>query len=403
MSLQIIEMILRNQDLPLLEFERQFREHAKGAGFLHAEFRKLYGDFLKVERSIQKKVSSPSASRRENDGGMTDEQIVALRQYPVILRAEPPQKEPNSAVAVAAAAGKERNAKNQKPIHAEVQILSHLMDMIRRGEFKPSGSVVLYIGISKLCCLNCRAMLEVANDVFKDNQINITLQTRGRHDLDFGANWLPPKTFEVGYEAGSEGSSLEEKIGFMSKHRIDALKREKKPSGVSMVAVYSSSDDGDLHLAKISTQKELLKRQLELLQQLQRDDQNITAENVISFINIAIKLHELDRFSLILEEKNVQGFLNDLSSLARGLQEQGLSVAPKIVLKVLQNPHLVGQEMSAHFKHFSLEHSMDVAREAGIAAATGESGRFTPGADAAAAAAVPGGEPHPSKRFAIDK
>lgn len=79
-------------------------------------------------------------------------------------------------------------------VHAEVQMLSHILSTYakRFKEKSEKEPVPIYIGISKLCCLNCRSMVEAANEIFKKENLPVTIFIRGRHDLDFGDNWVCP-------------------------------------------------------------------------------------------------------------------------------------------------------------------------------------------------------------------
>ncbi|AIF80996.1 hypothetical protein I862_02165 [endosymbiont of Acanthamoeba sp. UWC8] len=69
-----------------------------------------------------------------------------------------------------------------KAVHAEMRILSFLLATTSLTNLPD-----IYIGITKLCCHNCRLVLESVNKVLdRDFILN-----RGQHDLEF-KNWEPP-------------------------------------------------------------------------------------------------------------------------------------------------------------------------------------------------------------------
>jgi len=80
-------------------------------------------------------------------------------------------------------------------IHAEVQLLEKIVKLHREDKTLPKE---IKIGISKLCCLHCRIMLNTANDVFNEKEIDSQVSFRGQHDID--STWAPPELFEASYD-----------------------------------------------------------------------------------------------------------------------------------------------------------------------------------------------------------
>ncbi len=91
----------------------------------------------------------------------------------------------------------------QPGVHAEVQLLEKIVSEYEKGSVLPHR---INVGISKLCCLNCRTMLQAANQVFFENDINITLVFQGQHDLSF--KWFPPSLFSKGYDEAVYGNGV---------------------------------------------------------------------------------------------------------------------------------------------------------------------------------------------------
>lgn len=104
-----------------------------------------YGEFTKLHRDFKKLITTLTKTNENNDEFEdTNDEILELRtafnKKPIILKEEP-----------------------ETGIHAEVQLLSHIIKAYtdtnesEKKDFPKS----IYIGISKLCCLQCRHMVSV--------------------------------------------------------------------------------------------------------------------------------------------------------------------------------------------------------------------------------------------------
>jgi hypothetical protein len=248
-----------------------------------------------------------------------------------------------------------------------VQLLSNIVKLLtptldKPAQLKKDVPQKFYVGISKLCCLNCRVMLEVANEVFKENGIQITLETRGKHDLDFA--WIPPKLFEAGYnlERVEDAQTLEQRIGYLTKERVERLKEKNAPTGVGMGASQSSSDDEGVVETNIQERKESLETKLALIQEFQQNfSQQMTTEEIRELLLIALELHKLQRFSDFCKtidptrkpkpETVQKNFANLLQNL---LESKFPALTQEKLLQVMQSATLVGAAVTGYFEGFSL-------------------------------------------------
>jgi hypothetical protein len=89
--------------------------------------------------------------------------------------------------------------KDSEHMHAEMRIISLLEDKLRDKENKYEN----YIGISKLCCLDCHALIYAINKSSYKNKID----TRGAHNVSHHNNWSPPFNISKDLQVPSSGRS----------------------------------------------------------------------------------------------------------------------------------------------------------------------------------------------------
>ncbi|MBP6103535.1 MAG: hypothetical protein KA508_00470 [Gammaproteobacteria bacterium] len=321
------------------------RKHGAVYDYVLGEITWIYRQFLKLEQSI-----------REEE--LTLEQMAALRSEPVVLETE-----------------------TIEGVHAEVKILGHLVSSI--ATMAPVGtqeaSKNIYIGISKLCCLGCRTMIESANELLdceasrdkpyaeqlKDKPL-MKIKTRGQHDLDFD-NWECPSTFRAGYDYSATKSvrarskkavqeTLEFAIGALSKERFDQLKVNTKLTNVRQESEASISDPDDSSKA-IAEKLRTLKQHLVLLESMASHNM----EDVIKATAVAIKLHQMSVFiefyDVIPKTKNVQQMQQKFTDILQSFNREnpGQEVTPEFILIVLKNQELVGKKMSVYFESLKMK------------------------------------------------
>lgn len=311
-------------------------------------FANLIRDLSKLEDGIIKKSNS---AEDPTDAKITDELLTALTKNLTILTDEP-----------------------EKGIHAEVQILSKIVEMINAKALR--GEQEIYIGISKRCCLNCHSMITAANEILKPSKI--TIKTRGTHGLDF--TWKSPKLFSDGYNGNKkkvDKTTLQYLIGKKAKETFDEYVQLEKSK--SEMAASQSDSDFELNLEERGKEKNnLIKQGLILFQQL---DQKRTVQETILEINIALKVYETDEFKKLLEQltstppekeiaKNtfyaIYQHLSELSgasaAAATASSSSSIVLSKAKLLEILKKEAFFG-EMVGYFADLKSEDLLDTAQQ----------------------------------------
>lgn len=313
--------------------------NAAAAGLAYGEWTKIYRDFSKLESSIKAKVQG-YAEQYEDEDLLTQDQLVALKSPYIILK----------------------NEISPGGVHAEVQILSCIIDLIQNEKITvgKESPQTFYIGISKLCCLHCRTMIEATNIVLVKKNIPIILETRGHHDLDFGDKWICPKIFANGYDMDHVNNldPLIDHVGYLAKIQIEELIKEKKPRGISMEANQSASDTDSMGDAARIEILNALKRHLNFVTEL---DQEInTKKTIIDILLIAIDLHNLDSFISLWKEdpahETKQDVINSMFAAvsAEFKSKTNHTITSEELLKILKDSSFVGKDISKYFKNMDL-------------------------------------------------
>lgn len=342
---KVIELLSQQKTLSKDEISAQFRGTKSVALFWVEEFEKLYRDFKKLENSIIKKreeKGSENDAQGSNEINLTQVQFDAIKNNKFKILNQEPSGVP---------AGKENESKSKSTnlkIHAEVQLLSFLIGEIKGGKIAPQE---FYFGISKLCCLNCRIMIESANAVFSadDQYKGFEIITRGRHDIQF-ANWELPNRFKDALNGG-ENETLENKIAKLAKEAGLILENENKPKDIVMQASPSSSDGSFSEYEEdvIEREPSLLER-YNILQIYNEPSKRRTLDAII-------KIHETDIFNNMLNpdtrrqlklEKFIQDMMQELGKLSISITREDLE-------NFLNDSTLAGKEISKYFKEIKAQ------------------------------------------------
>lgn len=159
----IVSESVENESLLNRPFKgRTYKKNPTTTSLIVGEFKRIYRDFRKLENSI--KSQSDTFAKL----------VYAFKNFEILKLSEQPG------------------------IHAEVQLLEKIVGDQATGTELPQE---IHFGISKLCCLHCRIMLQTSNQVFSENNIDLTLFFQGQHDIDF--RWSPPALFRQGYDDGN--------------------------------------------------------------------------------------------------------------------------------------------------------------------------------------------------------
>ena len=251
---------------------RDYKTFAGAAGWLFGEFKLLYRDFRKIEQSVKTELS---------DVFQADYEIIKLA--------------------------------DKTGIHAEAQLLQQILQD-ELNESTELGKVSL--GISELCCLHCRSLLQAANEVLKEEDLGLSFDFEGKHDLSF--QWYCPVLFKAGYEYFSEGNhtaidpimfagwdtlkQIAFKIGHRAAAQETALLLQPAPKAISMLASLSESDEEPTVEEKVRAIRSRLMQKQQMLQALPYE---AVSENMDA-IALGLKLCDIKDFADLIESDNLQ-------------------------------------------------------------------------------------------------
>lgn len=194
---------------------------------------------------------------------------------------------------------------DEKDVHAEMQILSILIQMMENRDPAISDLAKLYIGISKLCCLECYCMLCAANDVLKATSVE--LRFKGAHKESF--NWKFPLNFKM--QPGESDrkskykslkSSNESTFNKIKKIYEEKVNNEKKKENELSKKTYnmrgskSSSEISVTEDDKLLEYKSNLENSLSLLKTYDYDDQNC------KMLKLGLELCEINTFKDLFKD-----------------------------------------------------------------------------------------------------
>lgn len=334
----IAKEVMTFKDPTISEIIKKYSSDFDMASRMYSEFSVLYEDFLKLE-----------------EGLISDEP-----QYKELKKTFEQLSESSIL------------SKEEKGTHAEMQMLAEIIESGQLKKMKPDQRV--YIGISKLCCLGCRCMLEAANDAIKESKF----LTRGRHDIDFPDNWKPPKKLKMGFDAflenemqtklrsaQSKQSIMEEQkkdiafiIGFKGHEAISSCRKvkeeakkvaEEKSDAVSMAASQSDSEPDAKIDHKITNFKQKLSEHLSFIKNIQKSSSD--SKEMVELTEIAINLHELQEFRDLLKRLDNRAGQASLGRAVLGLltyynDKYEKKLNKEILQKIVSIADLVGNELA---------------------------------------------------------
>jgi len=329
-----------------------FGNLSRAAGFAYGEFTLLYRDFVKLERTLSgKKDSRSPVTDVFEDSALEVQAIKAAFKQPAILLKE----------------------ESQKGIHAEIQLLSYFLKK-HQAEKQPRDQAAIphYIGISKLCCLNCRVTFEAANEVFKQQKLPIQFAVRGQHDLDF-AGWKLPDLFVAKKDAGLSSSSsssssqpplmhqLANQIGQLALKNIEKLKQEPKPSGAAQGGSKSDSDNESIEDREINDARKKLANHREFLLFMQQQEPYGSLADALKKADLTEQIFQSEIFKGLYEDnldifpksslsKSFGSILKDINFEKKASE----TISETELLQILQNPYLVGEKIAIPFKNIQL-------------------------------------------------
>ena len=247
-------------------------------------------------------------------------------------------------------------------MHAEMRIIAYL-----REKLKTKTPYQNYIGISKLCCLDCHLFIYAINNIFQ-NKICI----RGAHNVSHGANWnaplnitgkvpnlLPAKVPIDNSKPMTKSNCKEEPFSkkiieiYKETYETQVIKIDgnEKKIGASSVSEYHddslpSSLDNEIQTINIEHEFiEGLQRQKLFLQQLLTIPGIVIDKKVFEVVEKLLKnFNEITIFFKTWKERWLFGFLklfNENQNLKISTNEE-----TKIAISILKNENFVGKLIS---------------------------------------------------------
>ncbi len=315
----------------------EYQAAAGAAGYLFGIFSRLYSDFCKVENAVKRELSK------------------ILKADYLILKTS-----------------------KKSGTHAEVQLLEYILPPLllsaSSDEIKGPKQTIR-LGISKLSCLHCAAMIETANQILESNEITIEFEFPGKHNIDF--QWRSPELFQEGFdsyitllkenEAISNAEDSEEikepldssipfQIGFYTAKQAMRLLDQQKPQHISMTPDISSSDPEITVEEQIQILKTQLEEKLWLLNSLSNTTIKTIEEN-IKAIELVFKLYEINGFIglLLLDPTGIttsiltETFDNIIDELNPADPQKTIEESLLVCLKI---EAFVGVKIAGFFKDF---------------------------------------------------
>lgn len=336
---QIAEEVMDLRDPTISQIVDEHSANFDIASRMYSEFSALFQDFLKLEEALRSD-DLRFDEHKKVFGQLSADHIIS---------------------------------KEEKGTHAEMQLLAEIIEL----ETLSKGKGEIYIGISKLCCLGCRCMLEAANEELKDQDTQFL--TRGRHDLDFQDNWVPPSKLREGFNAhiistnsklrsaqtkSKEISQHQEDIAFkigLKGHQIISSCREAKEQAKTEVkekldadpmrASQSSSDAEYVENNKATKFQQKLSEKLDFIKHLKQQTSG-HFEDSIELVDIAIKLYGLDDFMDF--RKKLCGVTNKeileraIINLINKYKEKYRTILDfETLKKIVEDPMLVEEEIAS--------------------------------------------------------
>ena len=199
--------------------------------------------------------------------------------------------------------------------HAEMQILGKLIEKGIKNR--------VHIGISKLCCVQCKCVLDVAREAF-EQQGHLNLSYKGTHERSFGKNWCFPSSFYGGNNDRLKASIREE--------YWKRIKKEFESTGM-----YNQSEDTDSEQSlsqdssrqKINYQK-CLEENHKIFIEMSVKDKSKTINELLELINLGQSLFFSDtapfKDLFDLDDSNETSVLDRVIFSLSGVYEHNLLI-----------------------------------------------------------------------------
>jgi len=236
-------------------------------------------------------------------------------------------------------------------VHAEMRLLGIVVRQIHEEKIKRGD--VLYIGISRLCCLKCACMLKAAQEQLAT--LEIVLQFPGEHDLEKHWAWNSPAGFPPGiFERADLNSDPTLIVNIVQQARAiyEQKIQTKEVRGTKQERDLSDSS-GDEVEPQLEHLQYLTKKLAAFKAEKKAVGDSETLQQNISMVQLGLLLHETEVFkSLFLKSppsavESAQIFDSLVSQI---FTESPILVADRINLfRFLKTPEFAGRILINYF------------------------------------------------------
>ena len=334
----VILDVLENKPVSIKDYRKRFGKSRKVAWDAYGHFNDLLIKFMKVEEWLTKGAFPLKISP-------FSEETILMQEW-------------------------------EKGVHAEMQILSELVQQIENSEYKQTEDS--YIGISKLCCHHCSIALEATKEVFSSFQLG-KVNYRGAHALEFDENWKLPikfltkKRFESEWEAdentkwtdrGKLFNALSEKFEkFMEDIDKKKSKKSKKKSKEEIEEnegyIYQSGTPSpSIGNSPLSMGVEVYENSLvQILFSLRKnldEESELEKTKIDKTLQIMLNLITIKAFSRLFEVP-IEDPKDIFFSILEKLKQTFPTPTTNELIEILKNEKIVGKKIAKSFLDKNLE------------------------------------------------
>lgn len=344
---------IRSEILP----NHPYIQRRKGLAYLAlGQGCEIYKRFAKIEQNISDAKAKVTSEGNDDGGGITNIQLKAFESFSYL---EDSKKRLSSDILFLP-------KDEDKNVHAEAQIVNKIVIDIEGGAAHPGK---IYIGISKLCCMNCHCLLEAAKEVLQNEPYNCLLEYRGAHNADFSTSWgRPPIFVSIDLRSAGRGQrnkkagdntvnlSLSEKIYERYKYKLRqhqhtperpviAEEEQSSQESYDQRGTPSSSEAGAVIIERY---KDELLEKLKVLQQFQ----SYPFEQAKTLLNLGIKLCDKSKqFEQLFEIKEVIAGDLVIETVCNEFSiKQSGEISGEDLRTFLSNPDFSGESISKILK-----------------------------------------------------
>ena len=277
---------------------------------IRAKASSAYNEMLRIYKSL-KRLEDGIIGRRQGkeNASVTEEQLTAFKSFTSdCIYVEEQRKERK--------AGK---TKKRESTHAEMQLLSYLLD---KGVNKQ-----VYLGISKDSCLDCHCMFEAANEVLTTRGSSLYIDHKGNHDGKFSDNWFLPDIFENSVEP-------------IYTEILEECERQKTQIKEAP-RYYQYHEDSDTSVSsEIEIKKDKYYQELDAKQKCFEEGREcnprLSPEENLKFINLGKALVECSLFERLYTTETEQ---QDISSTSTAAEQQVLQTNVEMFITKIITEH----------------------------------------------------------------